>query len=190
VLALHQLKAAATCKTLRNLIFEAIIESYHFLLKNKVIIMKKLFMIASLAFLGYNFAHAQSEIAQEVNPNAPQIEFETKVMDYGTIEQGSDGNRVFKFTNTGKEPLILTNVRPSCGCTTPKWSRNPIAPGETGEIQVRYNTNSMGNFHKSITVTSNAKTATLTLTIKGKVIPKETVQTTPVKQESKSKVSK
>ncbi len=152
--------------------------------------MKKIFLIASLAFFGFGAANAQSEIAQEVNPNAPEITFEQGTIDYGTIEQGADGNRVFTFTNTGKEPLILTNVRASCGCTTPKWTRNPVAPGEKGEIMVHYDTNRMGNFHKTITVTSNAKTATKTLTIKGKITPKEKVQTTPVKTETKSKVSK
>jgi hypothetical protein len=152
--------------------------------------MKKVFLLASFALFAVASANAQSEIAQEVNPNAPEITFTENVIDYGTIEQGADGNRTFTFTNTGKEPLILTNVRASCGCTTPKWTRNPVAPGEKGEILVHYDTNRMGNFQKTITVTSNAKTANKTLTIKGKVNPKEKVQTTPVKTETKSKVSK
>jgi len=152
--------------------------------------MRKFLMLASFAFFGFNAANAQSEIQQEVNPNAPEINFEQNVIDYGTLEQGADGNRVFTFTNTGKEPLILTNVRASCGCTTPKWTRNPVAPGEKGEIMVHYDTNRMGNFHKTITVTSNAKTGNVTLTIKGKIVPKDQTQTTPVKTESQSKVSK
>ena len=152
--------------------------------------MKKILMLTCIALFGISTAYAQVEVPQEVNPNAPEIQFEQNVIDYGTIEQGTDGNRIFVFTNTGKEPLILTNVRASCGCTTPKWTRNPIAPGEKGEIMVHYDTNRMGNFHKTITVTSNAKTANTTLTIKGKVMPKEQVQTTPVKEETTSKVSK
>ena len=147
-------------------------------------------MLASFAFFGFTTAYAQGEVPQEVNPNAPEIQFDQNVIDYGTVEQGADGNRVFVFTNTGKEPLILTNVRASCGCTTPKWTRNPVAPGESGEIMVHYDTNRMGNFQKTITVTSNAKTGNLTLTIKGKVVPKDQVQTTPVKEETTSKVSK
>ena len=153
--------------------------------------MKKVLMLASFAFFGFTAANAQNaEVAQEVNPNAPDINFTEMVIDYGTIAQGADGNRVFKFVNNGKEPLILTNVSASCGCTTPKWTRNPVAPGEKGEIQVHYDTNRMGNFQKMITVTSNAKTASTTLTIKGKVVTKEEAPTTPVKTESTSKVSK
>lgn len=153
--------------------------------------MKKVLMLVSFAFLGLTTLYAQStEMVQEVNPNAPEIEFTEAVIDYGTLPQGADGNRVFIFTNTGKEPLILTNVSASCGCTTPKWTRNPVAPGEKGEIQVHYDTNRMGNFHKTVTVTSNAKTASKTLTIKGKIVPKEEAPTTPVKTENTSKVSK
>lgn len=147
-------------------------------------------MLTGIALFGISSLFAQTEVPQEVNPNAPEIQFEQNVIDYGTIDQGADGNRLFVFTNTGKEPLILTNVRASCGCTTPKWTRNPIAPGESGEIMVHYDTNRMGNFHKTITVTSNAKTGNITLTIKGKVVPKEQVQTVPVKEETTSKVSK
>lgn len=155
--------------------------------------MKRVLMLASFAFFGFNAAYAQ-EVApeaqpqQEVNPNAPEITFEATVVDYGTVEQGSDGNRTFTFTNTGKEPLILTNVRSSCGCTIPKWSRNPIAPGETTSIVVHYDTNRLGAIHKTITVTSNAKNGNVVLTIKGKVVPKDQTPTVPVKTESASKV--
>ncbi len=154
--------------------------------------MKRVFLIAGLVFLGMTAVYAQAEVEQPqpVNPNAPEISFDQDVMDYGTIVQGAEGNRTFKFKNTGKEPLILTNVKASCGCTTPTWTRNPIAPGEKGEIVVHYDTNRMGQFHKTITVQSNAKTATKVLTIKGNINPKETEVTTPVKEEAPSKVSK
>ncbi len=152
--------------------------------------MKKALLIVGLAFLGFNAAQAQSEVQKEVNPNAPEIVFDMDVIDYGQQEQGANGNRTFVFTNTGKEPLILTNVKASCGCTTPKWTRNPVAPGEKGEIQVHYDTKRMGQFQKNITVTSNAKTSNKVLTIKGKIMPKETAPTTPVKKETSSKVSK
>lgn len=152
--------------------------------------MKKVLLIAGFAFLGLTSMYAQGEVEQEVNPNAPEIVFEKDLMEYGTIPQGADGNRTFVFTNTGKEPLILTNVKASCGCTTPKWTRNPVAPGEKGEIVVHYDTNRMGQFHKTITVQSNAKSSTKMLTIKGTIEPKETAPTTPVKEEGASKVSK
>lgn len=154
--------------------------------------MKKVMLIVGLAFLGMTSVYAQGEVEQPevVNPNAPEITFDQELVDYGTLAQGADGNRTFVFKNTGKEPLILTNVKASCGCTTPKWTRNPIAPGEKGEIVVHYDTNRMGQFHKTITVQSNAKSSTKTLTIKGKIDPKEAELTTPVKEEAPSKVSK
>jgi hypothetical protein len=100
------------------------------------------------------------------------INFASTVHDYGTIEQGSDGTYEFKFTNQGKTPLILSNVRSSCGCTVPSWTKEPVAPGKEGAIKVVYNTNNVGNFNKSITVTSNAKNAQVVLQIKGNVTAK------------------
>jgi hypothetical protein len=101
------------------------------------------------------------------------IVFEKTVHDYGTIAQGADGNCEFKFTNKGKTPLILSNVRASCGCTVPEWPKEPIEPGKEGVIKVKYNTNSPGSFNKSITVNSNAVNATVMLKIKGNVLPKQ-----------------
>jgi hypothetical protein len=153
--------------------------------------MKKFLVLAGIVLIGSASVFAQNEAPQNTNPNAPEIVFESEVVDYGTIQQGADGNRVFVFKNTGKEPLILTNVKASCGCTTPNYTRTPIAPGEKGEIAVHYDTNRMGQFHKTITVQSNAKSSTKVITIKGKVDPKEEAPTTPVKQtEGTSKVSK
>lgn len=100
------------------------------------------------------------------------INFVNIVQDYGTIEQGSDGTHEFKFTNEGKTPLILSNVRSSCGCTVPSWTKEPVAPGSEGVIKVVYNTNNVGNFNKSITVTSNAKNSPVVLQIKGIVTAK------------------
>jgi len=100
------------------------------------------------------------------------IQFASLVHDYGTIVQGSDGGCEFIFENKGKTPLVLSNVRASCGCTVPTWPREPILPGKTGVIKVMYNTNSIGNFNKSITVDSNAKNASVILQIKGNVTAK------------------
>ncbi len=100
------------------------------------------------------------------------INFASTVHDYGTIEQGSDGSYEFKFTNEGKTPLILSNVRSSCGCTVPSWTKEPVAPGSEGAIKVVYNTNSIGSFSKTITVTSNAKNSQVVLQIKGNVTAK------------------
>ena len=108
--------------------------------------------------------------AQANNPNAPIIKFAKMEHDYGTIEQNADGNCEFKFTNEGKEPLILSNVRSSCGCTVPTWPRQPILPGQSDVIQVKYDTKRVGLISKTITVYSNAKEAQVTLKIKGNVL--------------------
>lgn len=106
-----------------------------------------------------------------VNPNAAKFKFETEVIDYGTIEHNADGNREFKFTNVGKEPLIISNAVGSCGCTTPNWPKEPIKPGGTGVIKVKYATDRIGGFEKTITITSNADTPTKVIKIKGMVNP-------------------
>lgn len=101
----------------------------------------------------------------------PTIIFNELEYDFGTFKE-SDGNQTttFTFTNKGDVPLILNNVRASCGCTTPKWTRKPVAPGKTGEIQVSYNPkNRPGGFNKSVMVSSNAENGTTVLRIKGRV---------------------
>ena len=104
-----------------------------------------------------------------------KIVFEEQSHDFGSFKE-SDGSQktTFKFTNKGDAPLVLSNVRASCGCTTPKWTREPVAPGESGSIDVSYNPkNRPGSFNKSVTVSSNAENATVVLRINGKVEPRE-----------------
>ena len=151
--------------------------------------MKNLIASLFVAFIGINAAFAQQPAAVKTNPNAAVIKFDKKVIDYGTIEFKANSDREFTFTNTGKEPLILSSVRASCGCTTPSWTREPVAPGATGTIKVKYDTGRVGNFSKTITVKSNASNGTVTLKIQGKVKPKAQDQTVPSKG-STSKVSK
>ena len=129
----------------------------------------------SLLVLVMVFFASLSIQAQVVNPTSAQdsIAFDKMVHDYGTIVQGSDGNCEFKFVNKGKAPIILNQVKASCGCTTPDWTRTPIAPGETGTIKVAYNTNNAGAFNKTVTVNSNAKNTPVVLLIKGIVTPKQ-----------------
>ena len=97
------------------------------------------------------------------------IQFKQETLDYGVIAQGSDGVRVFEFTNTGNAPLIISKVSSSCGCTIPKKPEEPVLPGDSGEIQVKYDTNRVGPIRKAITVISNADTPTKVLKIKGEV---------------------
>jgi hypothetical protein len=101
------------------------------------------------------------------------LKFESDVIDYGTIDQNSDGVRAFKFTNVGKAPIVITQVKGSCGCTVPTKPEGAIMPGESAEIGVRYATDRLGAFSKTVTVTSNASEAKKILKIKGKVLAVE-----------------
>lgn len=107
------------------------------------------------------------------NTKSAQIKFTETVHDYGEIELNGDGNCEFKFTNEGKETLILSNVRSSCGCTVPAWPKTPIKKGEEAVIKVKYNTARAGSFNKSITVYSNGSEQPVILRIKGTVVNKK-----------------
>jgi len=117
---------------------------------------------------------------QPTETTKPHIKFEATSHDFGKITQNGNGKFSFNFTNTGKEPLIIQNVRSSCGCTVASRPNAPILPGESSKISVKYDTRRLGVFHKNITVTSNADNASVVLYIKGEVQakPKEEV---PVK---------
>jgi hypothetical protein len=130
--------------------------------------------------------HDQPAAKTAANPNASEISFEKDVHDFGTIKFGGNGVYEFKFTNTGKEPLIISNAQGSCGCTVPTWPKEPIKANESGKIKVSYDTKRPGPFTKTVTITSNAKSSPKILTIKGVVeeAPKE--QTTPFKNEGGS----
>ncbi len=125
--------------------------------------MKKLLVLFIAAVAGLTTVVAQS---------APEIKFKDLVYDFGTFpEEKGKVSCTFEFTNTGKSDLILQNVRASCGCTTPNWTRTPIKPGEKGTVDATYNASGRpGAFSKTITVTTNAGEERLT--IKGEVIPK------------------
>jgi len=100
-----------------------------------------------------------------------EISFKETIIDYGTIENGEDGKRTFEFKNIGNAPLIFSRIFSSCGCTIPKKPEKPILPGESGSIEVEYDTKRTGLFQKAITVNSNAKTPNVILRIKGEVLP-------------------
>jgi len=115
---------------------------------------------------------------------AAEIEFVKVVHDYGTIYQNENGECEFEFKNVGKEPLTLSNVSSSCGCTVPSWPREPIMPGKTAVIKVVYNTNRVGGINKTVTVFSNAETnPKVELRIEGQVKPKQE-EALPDKQQS------
>jgi hypothetical protein len=135
--------------------------------------MKNLFgllLFMSMAAIGF----AQSE-----KVDGPVMTFESMEVDYGKIDQNADGNRKFMFTNTGTEPLVIKNARGSCGCTVPTWPKEPIMPGESASIDVKYDTNRVGPFTKTITLTTNEAIGTKMLTVKGDVQKKDGDQAVP-----------
>ncbi|WP_034046130.1 DUF1573 domain-containing protein [Wocania ichthyoenteri] len=123
--------------------------------------MKQLITILFIGLISFS-VNAQDKVAK--------IEFKSDTIDYGTIEKGADGVRVFEFTNTGDAPLIISKVSSTCGCTIPKKPEEPILPGKTGKIEVKYDTKRVMPIRKTITVISNAETPTVALKIKGLVV--------------------
>jgi Protein of unknown function (DUF1573) len=117
---------------------------------------------------------------EKVKVGGPVMTFEKTEVDYGTIAQGSDPLRRFKFKNTGTEPLIIKNARGSCGCTVPSYKKEPIAPGESSDIEVRYDTQRIGDFQKSVTIDTNEGEQPRVLMIKGHVNEKVAEAGVPV----------
>jgi hypothetical protein len=129
--------------------------------------MKKLVFSILALFLSVAVLQAQDK--------GPAIKFTKQSHDYGTIENGADGTCEFKFTNSGNEPLLISNCRASCGCTVPSWPKEPIQPGEASSIKVKYDTKRTGKIYKTITITSNAvNEPRKTVSIKGTVKPPKT----------------
>jgi len=120
--------------------------------------MKKIILVAAIALISFA-TNAQAK-----------IQFKTDTIDYGQIEKGSDGLRIFEFTNTGNEPLIISDVKSSCGCTVPEKPKGPIAAGASSVIKVKYDTKRVGKIRKTVTVYSNATEPIKALKIKGEVM--------------------
>ncbi len=132
--------------------------------------MKKVIIVLFVGILSSFSAFAQD--TKQVD--GPVFKFETETIDYGKIEKDANGDREFVFTNVGNAPLIITNVKGSCGCTVPTKPKDPIMPGQTGKIKVHYATNRVGGFSKTVTITSNASEARKTVRIKGIVLKPDT----------------
>lgn len=124
--------------------------------------MKKVLAILAFVLVGTYVVIAQAQ-------NGPVMTFDATTVDYGNVEKGSDPLRKFKFTNTGNEPLIIKTAKGSCGCTVPTYPKEPIMPGESSVIEVRYDTQRVGAFTKTVTITTNEAVETRMLTIKGDV---------------------
>jgi hypothetical protein len=146
----------------------------------KLVTMKKLVITIITLMFTMSGMYAQNETAVS---EGPEIVLDKDIHDYGTVVQNGDGLSHFTITNTGNQPLILSNVKSSCGCTVPKWTKEPIMPGGTSVIDVKYATNRIGPINKSVTISSNAvNTPTKVIRIKGKVITAADADTSPVKQ--------
>jgi hypothetical protein len=155
--------------------------------------MKKL-LLSLVLVTGFVLVNAQnvltSDAPKTVESTNVTIDFVSKVVDYGTIEHNADGARKFVFTNNGTEPLLIKNAKGSCGCTVPTWPREAIAPGTTAEIGVKYATNRVGKFTKTITLTTNASKKPVILTIKGEVNPAPKEETAPLRKTEGSPLEK
>lgn len=133
----------------------------------KINSMKNLFF--TFMFLATSFLINAQDTKMNVaaDNNLPVFEFETDIIDYGKITQNADGVRKFKFKNVGKSDLLITSISSSCGCTVPSYPKEAIKPGETGEIEIKYNTAILGGFSKVITVFSNTTEPQKILRLKG-----------------------
>lgn len=118
----------------------------------------------------------------EAQKQLPVMSFEKSEHDFGTIAQGNPQETVFKFTNTGNAPLIITDAKSSCGCTVPEYPKNtPIAAGESGELLVKFNGSGQNQVTKTVTVTANTEKGSELLRIKAFVNPKNAQAAGPVK---------
>lgn len=131
--------------------------------------MKKILLSLALALVAVaSHNNASAQLVQ-----GPNIRFETDTHDYGDIKKGSDGIYYFEFTNTGNQPLVISDAKGSCGCTVPQFSKEPVAPGSKGKIMVDYDSeNRVGPISRSVTITSNSvEEPVKVLYIKGNVLP-------------------
>ena len=155
--------------------------------------MRKL-LLSLMLVTGFTLVSAQNvitaDLPQTEESSNATIDFVSKVVDYGTIEHNADGARKFVFTNNGTEPLLIKNAKGSCGCTVPTWPREAIAAGTTAEIGVKYATNRVGKFTKTITLTTNASKKPVILTIKGEVNPAPKEETAPLRKTEGSPLEK
>lgn len=135
--------------------------------------MKTLLVFVFGICLSYG-ALAQEGVAAEENKNGPVMDFDTVKYDFGDIHQGDKVAHTFNFENTGNEPLIITNVQVTCGCTASDWPRDPIAPGQASSMTISFNSaGKMGRQNKVITIISNATNPNNRLTITTNVLPKK-----------------
>ncbi len=174
----EQTKKSETKVTFRNKQHNFIA---NFVTQNKALsAMKKIILLLVVVSVSWQVKAQQ----KQDKTSGAVIVFDRTNHDFGKIFYRSDGTYQFKFVNAGKEPLLLSKPRSSCGCTVPSWPKAPILPGDSGSIKVTYNTHIIGKFNKSVTVYSNASKPVV-LRIHGEVVPRPK-PLVPVKQTDKS----
>ncbi|NMM46861.1 DUF1573 domain-containing protein [Marinigracilibium pacificum] len=141
-------------------------------LENRVAQLEQTGQVSSTTPVAQSIPTANASAQPQVDPNAPlpAFEFDNNTYEFGDITEGDVVEHVFKFKNTGESELLISNVQASCGCTTPEWTKEPVAVGEEGEIHVRFDSkNKVGRQNKSVTITANTNPARTVLYIKGNV---------------------
>ena len=144
----------------------------------------KYLLLLIITILFFNTAFSQEDTNSIIKFNrhekknftrkSPEITFKDDQYHFGKIKYEGDGECIFVFKNTGKEPLIINRVKTSCGCTIPYWDKNPIKKKDTGKIKIVYDTKRVGSFRKTIRVYSNAKNSPTELIINGDVLRSKT----------------
>ncbi len=129
--------------------------------------MKKLVFFAALVLVAHG-AYSQAATTSAKTDMAVAA-VDNQNYDFGKIKLNVPATHKFVFTNTGKVPMVITNAQPSCGCTTPDWTKDPIPPGGQGFVQATYNAASVGAFDKKVTVTANVESGVIMLSIRGEV---------------------
>jgi len=148
------------------------------IVKNTALYTMKKFVLLFSALMYVGLVWAQQPDATQTpaeNPEStggPIMKLDSDVVDYGSIEYASDPLRTLSFKNTGTEPLVISNAKGSCGCTIPTWPREPILPGEVGQIEIRYDTKRPGPINKTVKITTNEAVNTHTVRVIGTISPK------------------
>lgn len=134
--------------------------------------MKKFILSAALIIgvVFFGMSQASTVAVESGNPSMAKFKWEETTHQFGKIPQGKPVSTEFTFTNTGSTPLVISNVKGSCGCTVTQYTKEPIAPGKTGNVKATFNAAAMGAFNKSVRVTANVEGGNETLFIKGEVI--------------------
>ena len=131
----------------------------------------KYFAFISALFLLVACAEEEKEVTTDIVENLTEIKFENELYDFGEITQGEKVKFTYKFTNVGESDLVISSAKGSCGCTVPNWPRKPIAPGESAEIRVVFNSEGKnGKQHKKVSVIANTQPSTTVVALTGNII--------------------